>query len=78
MKKEAKSLLTGDTGVVHYSHQTRQASVLRDTLNSGGFLFFLLTHNSVVVRYPQQTCQASVLRGMLKLGRSLFFQGVAL
>ena len=39
MKKEAKSLLTPAMVVVAYPQQTRQASVLRDTLKFGGFLF---------------------------------------
>jgi len=35
-------ILTSISNMVVYSQQTRQASVLRDTLNLGGFLFFLL------------------------------------
>jgi hypothetical protein len=38
-KESHFSLLTNDRGVVPYTQQTRQASVLRDMLNSGGFLF---------------------------------------
>jgi hypothetical protein len=39
-KKSNKSLLTLLVSVLHYHQQTRQASVLQDMLNSGGFLFF--------------------------------------
>lgn len=39
MKKHRFSLLTDTRAMVPYEQKTRQASILRDTLNSGGFLF---------------------------------------
>jgi hypothetical protein len=37
--EQVTSLLTPPKGVVSYRQQTRQASVLQDTLKLGGFLF---------------------------------------
>lgn len=39
LEEKTKSLLTPSTDVIRCHQQTRQASVLRGTLKSGGFLF---------------------------------------
>ena len=39
MKMSRYFLLTDIWAMVPYEQKTRQASILRDTLNSGGFLF---------------------------------------
>lgn len=72
MKIARKKALTHDVGMILYCQQTRQASVLRGTLNSGGFLFarekkkteIFTVDNQCVPRHSDinNTRQASGLR----------------
>ncbi len=67
------SPLTPVPDVVCLWQQSHQASVLRDTLKFGGFLFSVLKKGPLGLVYLQPTCQASTARGMLNSGGSLFF-----